>query len=77
MLDAIHEYVLRLDVPMRDGKHEQIVESPEDLVRVDLDEHRIDFPLFDSLVQIIRVVIHDYVQVLIFALIGDEALLHH
>lgn len=76
MLDPIHQDVLRLDVPMRDGQHEEVVQSSEDLIGIYLDQDGIDFSLLDDLVQIIGEVIHNDVEVLVISLIGEETVLH-
>ncbi len=77
MFVAIDEDILGLDVAVGDGEHEEVVESPEDLVGVELDEDGVDFPLLDDLVEVVGVVVHDDVEVLVVALVGREAVLHH
>lgn len=76
MLDPIDQDILRLDVPMRNGQHKEIVQPSEDLIGIDFDQYWIDFPLFDDLIQIIRVVIHNDIEVLIISFIRQKTILH-
>ena len=76
MLDPIDQNILRLDVAMRNGQHKQIVQSSEDLIGINFDQQRIDLPLLDDLIEIVRVVIHNDIEVLIISLVGQKAILH-
>lgn len=76
MLDPIDQDVLRLDVPMRNRQHKQIVQSSENLIGVNLDQYWIDLPLLDDLVEVIGVVIHNDIEVLVVSLVGEKAILH-
>lgn len=77
MLHVIHQDVLGLDVAVGDREHGEVVQASKDLIGIDLDQNRIDLSLLYDLVEVIRKVVHYYIQVLIFSLIGKEAVLHH
>lgn len=61
---------------MSNGDHGEIVEPSEQLVGVDLDQERVHLLLLDHLVQVVREVVRDDVEVLHLAFVGQEAVLH-
>jgi hypothetical protein len=53
MFDAIYQYILRLDVPMSYGEHEEIVKPPKKLIGINFDENWINFLLFNYLIEVV------------------------
>lgn len=76
MLDQIHKHILRFHIPMRDGQHHQVIQRPEQLVRIKLQTHRINLLLFYYLIEVVREIVHNDVQVLFLALIGEKTVPH-
>lgn len=61
---------------MRNRYKTEIIEPPQDLIRVQLDKKRRKFFPFNDLVQILRIVVHYNVQIFFFLLLREEVILH-
>lgn len=46
---------------MGDGEHAEVIESSKDLVGIEFGENGADFFFLDELVEIVRIVVHDYI----------------
>jgi len=59
-----------------DREHLQIIQGPEDLIRVKFRVNLVQLFFLNYLVKIVRVVIHDYIQILFLSFVTQEAVLH-
>jgi hypothetical protein len=67
---------MRLHIPMSDARKIHKHQSAQNLIQVNLDEERVHWFLFDTLVQVLWKIVHDDVQVLFIAFLRHEVVFH-
>lgn len=72
----VYKDILGFDVSVCDREHWQVIQGSEDLVRVYFDEMRVYVFLFDELVKIVGVIVHNDVEVLAIAFLREETIFH-
>ena len=76
VFNPINQNILWFYISVCDGQHVQIVEPSKNLISIQFDQRRVYLLLLHNLVEIIRVVVHDYVQILRITLVSKKTVLH-